>query len=415
MYNSSFVKSLMAMLVSATMAFPSSLWADKLESQRAAKAAEQQRMATDGIPFLLEPLKLKNGQTVYLTMAAVPMAVESTVVTTLAKNNPERSVLVINGPDDPAFKAAAATGYLPWMNTFVADRIDQAPLTYTNQLAPTIKAGLLNRIKSISAFASEKRFALMTAIVVGGMMGNFTLYTSSSVSAGLKVFAVAFLWAAFQNVMKDKWEWALEHGGIVTKNIVLGAAATIGRALKFSKTDVKKETAQSLEAFGSFLVPLAANLAMVSFVFSVAGSYDNFWVTLLAAFTVSYDILDKKLKSFVDRGWMSAAIMAGWIGLRSLAGPIFDVLSFMHVPNVELGLGLLTLTGLLWAAIGTDFDAKVGNKIWETGFRLTDKVSRTSRKISQVKRNIKAKCEDLLGKGKVLLQMAQGTDAEEAE
>jgi hypothetical protein len=135
-----------------------------------------------------------------------------------------------------------------------------------------------------------------------------------------------------------------------------------------------------LETSGNFYVAWAANVAMLSWVFFTSGSFESLLSTVLFAYAAAHDIYDKNIANRIERGLMAPGMLARFVALRILLGTVFEVMSFLHMPYMQLMLTSITTGGLLWLALGTDFEDRV--------------VSRATR----IKIAVKRGCENLLSK-----------------
>ncbi len=367
---------LAAVLVSAMMAFPAPSWGSNSDSSGGD--------TTDGIPVILLPVQTPDGRAAYLAIAPIPVEQEAQFITAAAKHDPEHTVLAVNGPQDSALKAALASGYLPKLHVFNASSVESSPLANSPELSKSIRGKFSSVINKMTDFLrdKQKQFALAETLYVGGFFGSFTFIESSSVSAGLGVFGAVMAWAGFQTAFTHQWEHLMEKGGDAIVGVFSWAAGLIGQELS-------PTTKRLFAASGSFYVAWVANTAMVSWIFANAGVFESLLAAALYGYAAAYDIYDKNIANRVNRGLLAPKWLTRFVGMRVFLGTIFEVMSFSHVPYMQLALTTLTTAGLLWLALGSDFEDKVINGAHSTTIRVLE----SARGVAS---QIKTGCEALL-------------------
>lgn len=343
-------KRLVAVLVSVMMALPVPSWGSSVEVSGGD--------TKDGIPVILQPIQTPDGRSAYLAIAPIPAELENEFIATAAKTDAQNMVLVASGSEDPAFKAAVKSGKLQQIKAFFAGQVEDAPLAQAPQLSRGIKGKFLSAVNKVTGFLKnkQKQFALGMSVYVGGVYGAFTFIESSSVASGLAVFGAVMSWVGFQTAFTHSWEKVLEKGGQAFVDVFSAAARLIGKELS---ADFKRVVA----AAGSFSVPWAANTALLSWVFANSGTTESLLETVLYAFAISYDIYDKNISNLIQRGKLGGQWLARFVAIRVFIGTLFEVASFSHVPYIQATLTALTSAGLLWLAMGSQFEDKVIGRI----------------------------------------------------
>ena len=344
-------KRLVAVLVSVMMALPVPSWGSSVDVSGGD--------TTEGIPVILQPIQTPDGRSAYLAIAPIPVELESEFVTTAAKTDAKNMVLVVSGPDDPAFKAAQKSGKLQQIKTFFSSQaVEDAPLSQAPQLSRGIKGKFLSAVNKVTGFHKnkQKQFALGMSVYVGGVYGAFTFIESSSIASGLAVFGAVMSWVGFQTAFTHSWEKVLEKGGQAFVDVFSAAAGLIGKELS---ADVKRV----VSAAGSFSIPWAANTALLSWVFANSGTTESLLATVLYAFAISYDIYDKNISNLIHRGKLGGQWLTRFVAIRAFIGTLFEVASFSEVPYIQATLTTVTAAGLLWLAMGSKFEDKVIGRI----------------------------------------------------
>ncbi len=354
MFHSSLVKTVLAILVSATMAIPGSLFLSS-----SAFAIEGSGDAKDGIPVVLQSVQTADGRTAYIAVAPVPQNQESQVVDSLAANDPRHFLLAVANPDDPALKTAFATGNLEWIKTFFVANPENSPILKVSRIARSVKEKIVARFNAVGEFAKREKTGLMMATYIAGITGGFVYYQSSSVAAGAGVFAGIFMWNAFQAACTEKWDRVLERSG----QLAVQTAGLVGSQMSEAQKRI-------WSTGGSFLVSWTINSALISFIFSQAGHSNGLLNSIAYGYSVAYDINDKNVANGVARGSWGFRVFKNWIVARILLGSIFEIMSFVHVPYVQLGLTGLTTAGLLWLVLGRDTEGRVAKAARKSRFKI---------------------------------------------
>ncbi|MGZ3721438.1 MAG: hypothetical protein ACXVA9_00825 [Bdellovibrionales bacterium] len=345
MFKDSVLKTVIAMLVTATMAIPAPLWASENVPE------EVQADVTDGVPVILQPVQLQDGRTGYIAVVPYPEEQEAQIVAGLAQSHPEHLILGVSGPDDPAIKIALESGHVPWINSFIVADVDQAPIV---KKAPTsIKQKLKDKINAITDLCKRERTGLVMALFVSGVMTGYIVETTS-VSAGMKAFVALFAWSAWQAMASNQWDLYLEKGGEVMTKLLTSSVSR----------DVTTLEKQMSETAGKFHASHLANTAVAAWVLGMSGaSYgwnmDGLFQAAWYGFLGSTDILDAAASAKVREGRASQGFYKKFVLWRIFAAACFEVAGYSHVPHVQWVLAGTTGLTAMYLALSHRLDPQI--------------------------------------------------------
>jgi len=343
MFTKSIVQESVALVVSAMMAFPASVWArDTSVSGEATK---------DGAPVFLQPMsiQLQDGRTVQAYWAAAPVApkLEPEVI----KNLPKDSIVAVSGMDDPGVRAlrsayeAYQQGNPDWLNTFIVADPHQAVALQSKKWGFHIHDLGQRTMKAIKDFAFKEKSGLLTVLYVTSLDSGYVLYETGAVAAGMKAFIALFAWAGFQGMFTHAWDRYLEKGASIGRKMLVALNTFWGR-------DVSEREARMYEVAGKFHASWLANVAVDSFVLLSAGTWEGLLYAMWLGFVSSYDLIDPSLSQRVKEGKLRDIMFRRFVLLRILAGSLFELAAFLGVPHVQLALALVTFGAITYLAVG---------------------------------------------------------------
>jgi len=343
------------------MALPAPLWAkDDGRYDHLSKPG-----ATEGVPVILQQVNI-DGQAAWLAIAPVPEAQEQELVSNLAKHHPETTVLQIAGADDPALKAAAKTGYLKHIKTFVMGSVEQSPMFTAGNLPARVKQKLRERLQKITDFSkSETASGLMYSLIYSGVQGFFTAYASSSVSSGMAVMSMFFLWNAMVLTKPEYWGRILQAGGN-------GALTVAGKVAELFGVELSDRDKRIYEVVGKFAMSWAVTTAQGAAVKSWSGDFaglqgwhgvaEGFADSSISGVQNNYNIWDAiVLGKFAEGKWSKSGVQR-YFKIQMVLGAILEALAFRQVPYVGLFLGTVTALGLGYLALHPHSQAAVSRR-----------------------------------------------------
>lgn len=348
MFYSSVVKTAGAVLMSAMMAIPAPLWAKSADSEGSGSAME-------GVPVILQPLATEDGRTAYIAIVPVPEESEDQVVSGLS-THPENVVIGFSGFDDPALKAALASGNSTWVNSFIVAGPNESPILNSSEINISRRQKFKQKVAAIAEYCKRKKAGLLTALIVSGFPAGFIVYETASVNAGVKAMMAIFAWAAFQGMARPKWEGYLDKGGHLAGKFLSATKRLFGR-------DSTERENHMYAVAGKFHASWLANTGVVTFVFASAGTLASGWEGAAQAavfgFLGSTDIWDAVTKEKQKTGLFTEK-MADWLGIsRILLAGGFEVMGYLDVPNVRISLAVLATAGVSYLAWGNKVEDSV--------------------------------------------------------
>jgi hypothetical protein len=344
------MKTVLSVLLSATMALPMPAIAKN--------EAEARPGVTEDVPVIAEEV-IVGGQRAMMLVAPVDQAHEERFVSELAKNRPDDTILMVAGSEDPALKAAARTGFLKRIKTFILGKAEQAPLVTESQAPRPLKQKLADKIKNLSAAAkSDTAVGLYFAFAYSAIQGGFTAYASSSVDAGLAVFSMFSLWNAFVLTKPTYWGKVLDVGGRAAVSLGEKIAGLCG--VEMSETDKR-----IYEVVGKFAMSWTVTSLQGAYVKEWAGDFQGLhgWRGFAEGFADSsvsgvqnnYNIWDAAvLKNNASGGYFTEHRTKWYFRWQMVVGAVMESLAFRGVPYVGLFLTAVTGAGAVYLALNPE-------------------------------------------------------------
>lgn len=347
------------LVLSATMALPPQAYAAG-SSQSPGRPA-----TTEGVPVVLQPIVDGNGREALLAIAPVPQNEEAGVVTRLANSHPDNTILMVSGQNDPALKAAAKTGFLKRIKTFIASSVGAAPIFSLGTLSAKTEEKLRAKIEAMRPSKSDTS-GIMLSLIYGGTIGVSTFYASGSVEAGLAITTMYFLWNSLLMFRPEFYNKAVDFGGntgIATGRLV---ASLFGRELSEREKHL-------YEVLGRFAVAWSINFVQASAVkyasgdFSdlvgVGGFFEGMADTANSANQNSYNVWDLVALRLYSEGRWTEKQVQRYFKFQMVVGGVAESLAYRGVPYVGLFLGTLTATGLVYVALTPQKQAKLNRTV----------------------------------------------------
>lgn len=355
-------KTVTTLLVSATMALPGPLWA--MEGSSSLAPAD----AKDGVPVLFEQATLPNGASAILEMAPVSQSEERTLVPQLARENPSGLWLSVAGAGDPVLKDVRKTGNLGSVHTYLMSSEEDAPVVRSSAVPYSFRQKIATKMRAITDFCKREKKGLMTALYVSSLSTGYVMYETSSVEPGLTAMIGLLGWATFQGVFTHSWEKYLMGGGSFLHNSLDKIHCWFGRQVNAAQKRL-------YQVSGMFAASWLANSAVDAYVFFQAGTLSSLPEVLWYGFLSANDILDAIVLEKVRSGAVSAKFFKRFVLARILAGPIFDIATWINVPDVQLILGSITAGGLMYLAFGRLLEKKYGPSLASVHATMAERCS----------------------------------------
>lgn len=336
---------IVAMLTSAMMAWPAPLWAT---SPRASVAVP----ATDGgaLPVSVVSVPMPDGQVATGIFGLVPAAQEAAIADSIVRQNPDRTYLEVSGAQDPVLRAAAGTGLLPRVKTFIVSRFEQSPWVRLGGLPASAKASLVHEFAQLRSVLATwpGRFALVGAFFTGGSYAGITFLGSSRIDAAVAVGSVYLMWAGFQTLHEHHWQRLLRAGG--------DAMVEVCRLFGSELTEAQ---ARLMMTAGSFGIVVAANSLLASWALGWAGHLESVVQAVGIGLVGANDIFDKIFGNRYARGLLSENWRVGAVLGRILIGTTLEVATLQNIPDIQAAVTVLNFSAFTWLVMGSDFEDHV--------------------------------------------------------
>jgi hypothetical protein len=338
------------------MAFPVQLWAEDMESSAPSVASDAQgNSATEGIPVILEPVELKDGQTGYFVIAPYLESQEAAIVANFATNDPKHLILGVAGLDDPALKAALASGNLAWINSYIVADADQANAVKSAPVS--LRQRIKDKIKSITDLAKREKTGLITALVVSGIVSGYVSIHSSSIPAGILALCALTTWGVFQAVFSHGWESYLDKGGALATKFLTWA---LGR-------DTKPGEQQFAETVGQFHATWLVNSVIEGSVLGVAGASaglnpEGIMQAAWFGFLASTDLLDAAVAQKIKQGKLPIDFFKRFVVYRMIGAAIFQVAAYLQLSHVQFTVASALTFTLIYMALSRLMDPAIAKR-----------------------------------------------------
>lgn len=339
-------------------------------------AAKDSPVAEAEVPVVVE--RIQDGfDSLYLIAGAIPAKQEMEFVRTLAESRAGNMALLVSDSSDPALKSAASTGRLSKISTFVASTLESTALWKSRIVPENLRGQIAARLKSVTDYGKKHRFGIFWGVFHSGTVSSFAAYASSSVEAGVGLFAGLVLWDLFLFTQPDKWGKALKWGGDSFRNAFSKVFSYFGRPLN----DYEKK---AYEVTGEFGVSWAASSVTSGAVLLAAGSFSlsgAVWYGLITNYNVWDSVILKKQRNRrVDDQFVK-----NYYSTQFFFGSLLEFASYAQVPYAQTFLVSTVLSGLTYLSVGREV---------ERGFLSRARMVRDQRR----QRNEQpVPCEKLLG------------------
>lgn len=382
-------------------------------------------VTTDGPPVILEQIVDENGQMAMFMTVPVTAEQEIEIINKMAPLNPEGFNLGVSGPDDPALKAAAKTGFLKRMKAYVVGDEEQLPIM---QGLSNLSVGARERIKSkmreLSIACKNEWKGLVSGIAYSGIIGTSVWMTSNAVKAGVGIFSVVSAWNAFILLKPKVWGAAISRGGDAGRAVLEWVANKFGH--RISDMDIRV-----YEMLGRFAVTFAVSAAQTALIRAAEGQMafltrgaegaleDLAYITF-HGIKNNYSIWDHVVLDKYKEGKISEKGVSRYLTAQYIVGGLLELASYQSHATNALGQTVsvagtvaligLTASGVLYQLLNLDQREKLSAAPIKVGFVLrngfvqaTDRRDLVMRKIGSI-RNRMAKrqrqqivnCEQLM-------------------
>ncbi|MGE0529023.1 MAG: hypothetical protein AB7G93_15500 [Bdellovibrionales bacterium] len=352
--------------------------------------------AMDRVPVALMEINIGGADVGYLVMAPVPRSRESETVFQLSRRA-DQLALGISGNHDLAFLAAKASGQLTRIRTFVMDSLKNAPLFMASRWPASLKTKLADKIQAITTASPEKQSGLIFAFIYGNAVGTSTFYVSSSVEAGLQVFAAYTLWASFAIGKNELWGRIMQRSGRAFQNGADRFAAWLyGREL----TDQEKRAGHVYAVAGEVLVSQVISTGLAAWALYHQGILDHgvmeylvetAWIGTITnlsiwdAWAKTKERLGQFSHQFVERIYFPFVFTMGTAAEAIL-------LATMQTPDISFYvssfLSVTVLSGFLARLMdGSNLEASVVRHVRRSGIALSAGVDRARQAPQAVRRS----------------------------
>ena len=348
-------KTAWSVLISAMMALPAPAMARE-ESTSAAPAV------TEDSPVLVQTFDI-DGQQATAFIGTVTADREAAFVSDLVRNRPENTILLASGPDDPALKAAAKTGWLKSLKTFIVGQPEDAPMVNPSAedvaAVSSFRGFLLQKLRSITRAAkSDTAVGIYFGLTYAGIQGGFTTYASSSVSSGAVVFAMYALWNTFILTKEKHWGRVLDRGGEAAIKVGGKIASLVG-------TEMSERDKRIYEVVGKFATSWAVGATQSGVVKGLSGDFqelqglaglaEGFLDAAKSGVQGNYNIWDAAvLKNNAENGYFTEKRTKWYFRAQMVIGAILESMAFRGVPYTGLFLTTVVGAGAVYLALNPE-------------------------------------------------------------
>lgn len=414
------MKAALKVILSAMMALPMPSFA-KFGDTESVPA-----VTMDGPPVIVQEVFDQNGQMALFTALPVSPEQELEIIDKMGRLNPDGFHLGVSGPEDPALKAAAKTGYLKRMKAYVVGDEDQLPMMQgLSNLSYGAREKIKSKMRELSVACRKEWKGLLSAITYSGIIGTSVWLTSNAVKAGVGIFSVVSAWNAFILLKPHAWSAAIARGGDAGRAVLEWVAGKFGH--RISDMDIRL-----YEMLGRFAVTFAVSAVQVALVRAAEGkmaflSRGSLEAALedLAYITFhgiknNYSIWDHVVLDKYKDGKISEEGVSRYLTAQFVLGGLLELASYQShsqyewLQNVSVAgtvvLIGLTASGVLYQLLNIDQQERLKNAPVKVGFVLrngfiqaTDRRDLVIRKIGSIKnrlaknkRNQLSNCEQLM-------------------
>lgn len=356
----SVVRSVLSVLLSATMALPAPSFA-------AANEVPSRADATDGVQVLYQEVTAADGRPATIMLAAIPGEQAPEHFARVAAANPDRTVLEIAGSDDPVLKAVAKTGYLQRIRTFIVGESSQAPLYNSDSVPSGLRAKWKAAVDRITNFCKREGDALQGAFAYSGIEGSYTFLASGSIPAGLAVFSKVMAFNAFVVLRPEYWGRALEAGG----DLVLKGATWVSKMIG---VEMSAQVKKVFETVGKFNVAWAVNTLEAGMIKGWSGDFaglsgwtgimEGFAEAAFAGFHNNVNIWDEYFINQFKQGLITETQLKKRLKRMQIFAALMQCWAYSHKFHSELAvlfLGMVSVAGLYYVALSEERQTKLKN------------------------------------------------------
>ena len=385
-------KGLVNLALSITIAAPVQLWARDLTTTSGPTLAAG--AAKDGVPFIYQEGQDAQGRSTFMFIAAVPEELERETILRMAGNDPKNLNLVVNGPDDPGFRAAMDSGNLDWINTYRAGTLEQSTVV-RDETDVNLKTRVLNKSKEMWGNVKGARYGVMMAFGYAGVISVGSVYVqTASVTATIGTFIPMGLMAGFVASQSRTWLGMLNKSGDGAAALVAKVTGAFG-----GKLDAANKTAWRKAAM--FGTTLAINGAQAKFVTAMSNEHLEYGHLMMLAFATNYAVWDLTVDRLVHQNKIDHKWEPRYFAFQLLAGTLAELAVYSHVPNVEAGLGVIVAAGLGYFVGGEKIESGVMWAKTQVRYKVDTakgRVVAASNSLAEKTKSVKVGCEAFLGR-----------------
>jgi hypothetical protein len=349
----SLFRSFTALCLSASLALPLPLSAQALPV--AAEPASQAPVA--GV--IMEKFKI-GGEEIEVTISQIPRDHEADVISSLTEKDPEHTVVLHTGENDPALQKAAKKGFFSRVKNYFAGRPEDTPALSSPELDPTVRDRILKKIKAAVKPVKDHPFGLLFTVVYAGGMAYFNFCETSSIDAASMQFLASTAWAGMLTIYTNGWFNYLRK----SQNLGQTLAALTGQEHSQTLTHLWKVGT-------TFNATLAANALNALNALWQAGTFTGSlysWgqVALLGAANNS-NTIDATIERWEEQGKVSKDFVKYAMPVLETALALLEVATFFHISGALAAAGVITLVGLGYMLGGERLENKIS--AWRASIR----------------------------------------------
>lgn len=354
-------RSLLSVLISATVALPMPLMA-----QQRTDAPALGLMGTSLVrpgagefaaPGTIARLKIE-GRDVTVTAVEVNEQNAEAIADAMVASSENTLFAVNDGPD----RVRDMIQKKPWYRRFAdkvqtLGRVTETAALHSDRAPVSARQKLLNFFRNEKTKRAEEWKGVAYSIAIGGVNGAINYYVSGDVGEAAQTFGLAFFFAMWMTTGEHSWARYLEASGNMLKFI-----ATAGGKLKYTN-QVESAIKTSGELFGSFLANSVYALAM-HFIDGSASfaswqlAKETMFTTAATAYLINGQVIDITLQRWLRTGAITHEKLKKYMVIPTilLGGAILDGMNLAHMHEAAYVAGTIVTGFVAYAYAGAPFE-----------------------------------------------------------